>query len=302
MVSYLLKSRKFICVISFVFQFHFIFSQTIEGVYNSEYSTRMGNWMISESCELIIQKTKNNTMVYTVNRTVKDEYNNNIPSVSTFSGTIKKSKLANGGLMAWQFVGGDYGSVGAHFFSPDKKDNYIRVWIPKNGVLKEQSRDYIKQEALIKKNNFSETNNEKRDYTTSKIQLNEVINVIKNDNLYYEFSDFYYKNFPVTQSGNSWINFSENKKEISWFYSGKLFKGTLENPIANKIENKLELELNWKNKSSAGTQNALIYIEFYLDRIDSRWNTLIRLKILNSEMIAYLKLEKSKFEIVNNYH
>jgi K+-sensing histidine kinase KdpD len=74
---------------------------------------------------------------------VKDEYNNNIPSKSTFSGTIKKSKLANGGLMAWQFVGGDYGSVGAHFFSPDKRDNYIRVWIPKNGVLKEQSTHFI---------------------------------------------------------------------------------------------------------------------------------------------------------------
>jgi hypothetical protein len=137
--------------------------------------------------------------------------------------------------------------------------------------------------------------------SNSKIKLNQVLGIIRSDYLFYEFSDFYFKNIPVAQGGNSWINFSENKQGVSWFFKGHLFKGILRNPIANKIENKLELELNWKNKTNVGTQNALIYIEFYLDRIDSRWNTLIRLKILNSEMIAYLKLEKSKFEIVNNY-
>ena len=119
-------------------------TQNLEGLYNCAYSKQMGNWLISENSELEIKRDKNKILKYTVKRTITDEYNNNVPSTTTFSGIIKRTTLKSSGVEAWLFVGGDYGKHGAYFVTTESKVKSIRVWIPAIGYGKEQSRDYIK--------------------------------------------------------------------------------------------------------------------------------------------------------------
>ena len=117
----------------------------LEGEYSCQYSERMGDWLISEDIELKITLNKSGVLKYLMKQTIIDEYNGNVPSTKSYSGTIYKTILEKSGVEAWKFEGGVYGRVGAYFFQPSSNENSIRVWIPGNGISTEKLKEFVRK-------------------------------------------------------------------------------------------------------------------------------------------------------------
>ena len=138
--------------------------------------------------------------------------------------------------------------------------------------------------------------------TLASKELNALLESVKNDFSSYGFSDYYFNNYPCSMCEGGWIDFPLSKtNEVNWSYKRKLFKGYIYNAVTQKTDSKYIVTCKWKNKTSDGTQAATINLEYYLDKKNREWNLVIRLLILNSEMVAYANLDNERLEVLNKF-
>lgn len=127
---------------------YFLRAQNLSGFYKCDHVQKLGRYYARDQTELEIWQDKNKVYRYKQKRVFIDEYAGNVPSVSSYSGTIKRTVIL-GDVPAWKFEGSGYGEHGAYFLTSESGKTLVaelRIWIPSipRGAAREQSRDFVR--------------------------------------------------------------------------------------------------------------------------------------------------------------
>ena len=133
-------------------------------------------------------------------------------------------------------------------------------------------------------------------------ELNEILQTIRNDYISYQFNDYYFNSLPCSDCFGGSIDFPEKKSNlITWKYKGTSFTGQITKSFIKVNKSNIYISCRWNNIEKVGAENANINIEYYLNMKSDRWNSIIRLNVINTEMVAYLKLGLDKFEFIESF-
>jgi hypothetical protein len=134
-------------------------------------------------------------------------------------------------------------------------------------------------------------------------QFNKVISVFKGRRS--DFGAYYLGNFPCTAcSGGYFYIKDDNSLIASYSYKGLLFTGILKNSklVYNKESNSLDITSDWINTGKNGGQMfAKVSFEYSFNSDYYKWNTLLRYRSGNTEMVAYYTLSQKQLEDVYSF-